>query len=143
MSTAYKTIVEAEVPVVQRDLQLRQAYNTTTTIINDTIILFELDAIAGPIKDIKVEFWLDADAAVVNITPTLHKTREGAPTTFVQEVVPAITALAQPGLATASRYRYECGELPEGAQLQFKVAQTNNGAATIAIDGTLTYMLAS
>lgn len=125
--------------IVYGILVLKQAFNTTTTQINSSITLFALDALNGAKKDIIVEFYLAADGAVTNITPSLHKTREGAPVTFTQEVVPAIGALAQPGLATASRYRYELGDLPEGGQLEFRVAQTNDGAATIAIDGVLTY----
>lgn len=140
MSTAYVTVVEAEVSVVSRDLQLRQAYNTTETAKNDTIILFELDAISGPIKDIKVEFWLAADLAAT-FTPSWYATREGAPVTFVERVLPAAATIATP--ANPNRYMYEYGDLPEGAQLQFRVAQDNAGAANVAIVGVLTYLLAS
>lgn len=136
MSTAYKTVVEAEVSVVTRDLQLRQAYRTSQTVINDTVIAFELDAIGGPIKDIKVEFWLDADGSAT-FTPSWTATREGAETTFVTRDIPAIADIVKP--ANARRYYYEYGDLPEGAQLRFNIAQDNAGAANVAFDAVLTY----
>lgn len=140
MPVAYRTVVEAEVSVVSRDLQLRQAYNTTNTLKNDSIILFELDAVAGPIKDIKAEFWLEADN-LATFTPTWTITREGAPVTFVERTLPTIAAIANP--AADGRYEYVYEDLPEGAQLRFNVAQDNNGDATTPIDGVLTYVQAS
>lgn len=135
MVIAYRTVVEAEVSVVTRDLQLRQAFETTQTVQSDTIILFELDAISGPIKDIKVEFWLAADGAT--FTPTWTITREGAPTTFVARVLPALGTIVAPG---AARYRYVYEDLPEGAQLKFNVAADAGGVANVDIDGILTYL---
>lgn len=127
----------ADVAVVSRDLMLKQAYNNTTTAINDTVILFELDAVGGPISDIKAEFWLAADGAAT-FTPSWAATREGAITTFVTRLIPTIVAIATP--AAAARYEYVYEDLPEGAQLRFSVAQDNAGAATVAIDAALTYM---
>ncbi len=140
MAPGYTNRVEAEVAVVTRDLQLRQAFNTTDTLKNDSIVLFELDAVAGPIKDVKVEFWLEADAAAT-FTPSWTITRKGAPVTFVERLIPALVAIANP--AADDRYEYVYEDLPEGAQLRFNVAQDNNGDATTPIDGALTYLQAS
>jgi len=125
--------------VVEREFLLKQAFNTTVTTKNSSVTLFTLDALAGPIKDIQVEFYLAADGGVTKITPSVYKTRAGDIITFTKEVVPAIIDLAQPGLATASRYRYTCKDLREGDQFYFSLAQTDDGAATIVADAALTY----
>jgi len=118
-------------------LTLRQAFNTTTTTKNASITLFALDAVGGPIKDIKIEFYLAADAAAT-FTPAFYGTRAGDPVTFTVRNIPAIAAIATPG--ANARYFYEFGDLGEGMQMEFRVAQDNNGAATVAIDGVLTYL---
>jgi len=119
------------------EVTLVQAFNTTTTTINDSITLFALSAWDGPRKDVKVEFWLDADGAAT-FTPAFYVTRAGAPTTFVVRSIPAIATIATPG--AVARYEYEYGDLGQGDRLEFRVAQDNNGDATNAIDGTLTYV---
>lgn len=129
--------LEAVDDIVSGSLLLKQALVTTTTVKNSSITLFALDALGGAKKDIRVEFWLDADA-LATFTPNFYVTREGDPVTFVVRSIPAIATIATP--AAAGRYYYEFGDLPEGAQLEFRVAQDNLGAATVAIDGVLTYL---
>ena len=122
---------------VDAALVLTQALNTTQTVKNSSIALFALDALGGPKKDVRVEFWLDTDGAAT-FTPNWYVTRQGAPVTFVARLIPAIATIATPG--AAGRYYYEYGDLPEGGQLEFRVAQDNAGAANVDIDGVLTYL---
>lgn len=139
MPEGYRTVVEAEVSVVSRDLQLRQAYNTDQTDQNQTVIVFELDAVAGPIKDIKVEVWLPASGAI--FTPDWTVTREGAPVTFVKRLIPADLPIGPPG--DPLRYEYVYQDLPEGAQLRFNISQDAGGAANEDFDAVMTYLQAS
>lgn len=122
---------------VDQEFTLAQAFNTTTTAKAASVTLFALDALTGAKKDIRVEFWLTTDAAAT-FTPEFYVTRQGAPVTFVGVALPAATLIVTP--AAAGRYRYEYGDLPEGAQLEFRVAQDNAGNATNAIDAVLTYL---
>lgn len=121
---------------VLRDLALKQAFNTTTTVKNSSVTLFALDALAGAITDIQIEFFL-ADDVAATFTPDWYATREGDPLTFTERAISDIPAIATP--AAAKRYHYEYGDLPEGGQLEFRIAQDNNGNATNDIDAVLTY----
>jgi len=118
-------------------LVLTDAFNTTQTVKNDTVVLFALDAIAGPIKDIRIEFYLAADAAAT-FTPDWYATRQGDLITFVERAIPDISTIATP--AAAKRYYYEYGDLGEGEQLEFRISQDNNGNANNDIDARLTYL---
>ena len=113
-----------------------QVVNTTTTTKNSSVTLFALDALQGPIKDIVVDIFLYLDAAAT-FTPTIHKTDEVAPTTFTAEAIPAISTIATP--AASKRYRYACGSLLEGQQMEVRIAQDNAGAATVAVVGAMSY----
>lgn len=138
MTVAYPTTITADVPVVDRDLMLKQAFNTTTSAAATTIILFELDAIGGPIKDIKVEFYLSGDPGI--FTPIWSATREGDTTTFVTRLIPALADIG-PAAATA-RFEYVYEDLPEGAQLRFSIAQVGGGGV-VPVDAAITYLQAS
>ena len=113
-------------------------YNTTQTVKNSSITLFALDAIGATIRDIVVEFYLAADAAAT-FTPAIYKTRPGDLTTFSQEVVPSVATIVNP--AAARKYRYECGDLAQGLQMEFRLAQDNNGNANNDVDATLTCLM--
>lgn len=122
---------------VSGDRVLTQAHNATQTVKNSSITLFALDALGGAIKDIRVEFWLAADN-LATFTPSFFVTREGAPVVFVEVLLPVVTTIGTPG--APGRYRYEYQDLPEGAQLEFRVAQDNLGNANNDIEGVLTYL---
>lgn len=117
-------------------LVLKQAFNTTTTVKDSSVTLFALDALAGAITDIQIEFYLAADAAAT-FTPNWYATREGDPTSFVIRNLPADATIGTP--AADGRYKYDYGDLPEGGQLEFRIAQDNFGNATNVVDAVLTY----
>jgi len=113
-------------------------YNTTQTVKNSSITLFALDATGATIKDIIVEFYLASDAAAT-FTPAVYRTRPGDLVTFTEEVVPTPAAIVNP--AAAKKYRYEIGDLAQGLQLEFRLAQDNNGNANNDVDATLTCLM--
>lgn len=123
--------------IVERLMVLVQAYITTTTIRDASVTLFALDATGGPKKDVQVSFFLVLDAAAT-FTPAWYVTRIGDPAVFTVRRIPAIATIATPGVN--GRYQYDFGDLPEGMQLEFRVAQNNLGNATNVIDGALTYL---
>ncbi len=106
-------------------------YNLTQTIKNSSVTLFALDALGGTIREVFIGFYLALDVAAT-FTPTWHKTRAGDLVTFTQEAVPAIAAIATPG---ANRvYSYWLGEIAQGLQGEFRLAQDNNGNANNLVD---------
>lgn len=113
-------------------------FNTTQTTKAGTVILFDLDALGSSIKDIVVSFYLAADAAAT-FTLTWNKTRAGDLITFTQEAIPAMSIIATP--AAARVYRYALGDLAQGLQGQFSIAQDNAGNANNACDAVLTCLL--
>jgi len=113
----------------------KTVHNAITTTINASVTPFALDALSGTKRNVKVEFFLDDDAAAT-FTCTVHRTRIATPTTFIQEFIPAIAAIATPA---DGHYSYELGDLAKGLQLEFRVAQSNAGDATNALEGVLTY----
>lgn len=113
-------------------------FNTTQTTKNATVILFELDALGGTIREIFVSFYLALDAAAT-FTPTWSKTRAGDLVTFTQEAIPAIATIATP--AANRVYSYRLGDLAQGLQGQFSIAQNNLGNANNACDALLTCLL--
>jgi len=110
-------------------------YNTTQTTKNSSVTLFALDATGGTIRNIVVEFYLAADAAAT-FTPTVYKTRSDDLTTFTQEVIPTMNTIVNP--ASARKYRYECGDLAQGLQFEFRLEQDNAGNANNDVEATLT-----
>jgi len=111
-------------------------YLATTTTKNASVTIHALDAIGGAIRNVVVEFFLDDDAAAT-FTPAIYKTSMADPTTFVIENIPSISTIATP--AADGRYRYDCGDVPEGLQMEVRVAQDNAGDATNAIRSVLTH----
>lgn len=126
--------LEAVQQAVNEELVLTTLFNTTQTVRNATVILFELDAIGGTIKNIKFGFYLAADAAAT-FTVTVSKTRAGDLITFVQDAVKTWT-IATP--ASARWYTYEAGDLEEDLQMRVSIAQDNLGNANNACDAALT-----
>lgn len=101
-------------------------FNSISTVVNSVITLFEFDAISGTIREIHVSFYLPLHATAT-FTPTWEKTRAGALVTFTTEIIPAIAAIATP--AADAYYRYHCGEIAQGLQGRFRIAQSNNAPA--------------
>ena len=100
-------------------------YNNLDTVVNDEVILFEFDALGATIKDIFVSFYMPLHATAT-FTPTWRVTRPGDLITFVTEVDPVRAAIVTP--ATNANYSYKLGELAQGLQGRFYLAQSNNGA---------------
>lgn len=109
---------------------------TTTTVKNASVTVHALDALGGTKRRVRVSFYLALDAAAT-FTPSWHKTRAGDLITFTKELIPAIATIATP--AANGRYSYELGDIPEGCQGEFRIAQDNLGAATVALDSELTW----
>ena len=77
-----------------------------------------IDALNGPIKDIKATIYVDG-ATAGNITPKWYVTSVNAPTTFAVALAPAPSA-QNPG-AAACIGAYEFGDLAEGLQLELRL----------------------
>lgn len=106
-------------------------FNTTQTVKNSSITLFALDAIGCTIRDVFISFYLAADAAAT-FTPTWHKTRAADLVTFTQEAIPALPTIINP--AATRYYSYRLGEIAQGLQGEFRLAQDNAGNANNACD---------
>lgn len=115
---------------------LKSVFNTTTTTKAGSVTLFNLTSPDKALKDIAVEFFLDDDA-LATFTPEWYVDRAGDPGTLTVRYLPAVTTIVTP--ASDARYRYTYGDLPTGAQLEFRVAQDNAGDATNVVDAVLTY----
>jgi len=101
-----------------------------STIVNDVITLFEFDALGSTIREVLVSLYLPLHATAT-FTPTWEKTRAGDLITFTQEAIPAMAAIATP--AANRVYRYSCGEIAQGLQGRFRLAQSNH-AGVVTID---------
>lgn len=99
------------------------------TIQNDVIELFAFDALGCTIREIFVSFYLP-NHATATFTPTWEKTRAGDLITFTTEVVPAIANIAPAAGNTV--YSYKLGEIAQGLQGRFRIAQSNHaGGVTV------------
>lgn len=107
-------------------------FDTRQTVKNSSITLFALDAIGGTIREVFISFYLALDAAAT-FTPTWHKTRPSDPTTFTQEAVPSLSTIITP--AANRYYSYSLGEIAQGLQGEFRLAQDNNGNANNDVEG--------
>ncbi len=122
---------------INGQLTLVTVFFSGNTSVGGSVTLFALDALGGSIKDIKVNFFLD-DEAAATFTPTWHKTRAADLITFTQEAIPAIAAIALP--AADRVYRYDLGDLAEGLQGEFRLAQDGLGGAN-PYDGFVTCLM--
>lgn len=113
-------------------------FNTTVTTKAGSVTLFSLDALGSSIREIFVSFYLAADGAAT-FTPTWHKTRAGDLVTLTEEALPALAVIALP--ANARYYSYSLGELAQGLQGEFRVAQDNAGNATNVVDAFLVALM--
>jgi len=95
---------------------------TMDTIQNNYITLFNFDALGATIKDIMVDIYVPIHATAT-FTPTWEKTLPGG-VTYIVEVVPAIAAIATPGVVY--HYRYHLGELAQGLEGRFRIHQSNH-----------------
>ena len=100
------------------------------TIVNDVITLFEFDALGATIREVFVNFYLPLHATAT-FTPTWEKTRANDLITFVTELDPTLNAIATPGLNAV--YSYKLGEIAQGLQGRFRLAQSNN-AGVLTVD---------
>jgi len=101
------------------------------TIQNDVITLFEFDALGGTIREVTINFYLPLHATAT-FTPTWEKTRPNDLITFTTELIPAVAAIVTP--AANAVYRYHCGEIAQGLQGRFRIAQSNH-AGVVTVDG--------
>ena len=102
---------------------------------NTNLDVFLADAIAGTIYDLVFEVYLELDGAAT-YTITISKTDALNPTSFTSQLLPAISTIVTP--AAAGRYRYPAGDLAQGDQCKFNIAQDNNGDAAHDIVATMT-----
>ena len=107
------------------------------TVQNASVTLFAFDALGATIRDIFVAFYLGLDAAAT-FTPGWFTTRPGDLVTFTEHfwadmnVTPYQKTIATP--AAARWYRYKLGELAQGLQGEFRLAQNGLGAVNVALD---------
>ncbi len=92
------------------------------TIVNDVITLFAFDALGATIREVFVSFYLPLHATAT-FTPTWEKTRAGDLVTFIAEVDPALAVIVNP--AANAVYSYKLGEIAQGLQGRFRLAQDN------------------
>ena len=112
-------------------------YNEMDTIVNDTIILFEFDALGATIREVFVSYYLPLQLAAT-FTPTWSKTRANDLVTFTTEVIPALAVIATP--AANAYYSYKLGEIAQGLQGRFSIAQDNAGAG-VTVDAFAVVLL--
>jgi len=67
----------------------------------------------------------------------IKKTDALNPVTFTNQLIPSISTIATP--AANGVYRYEAGDLAEGLQCKFNLAQDNAGDANHDIVAVMTY----
>ncbi len=103
---------------------------------NTNLDVFEIDAVAGTIRNLVFEVFLELDGAAT-YTPTISKTDELSEATFTDQLIPALATIATP--AAAGRYRYEAGDLQENHRCKFNIAQDNAGDAAHDIVAVMTY----
>ncbi len=132
----YPSKINDALQVLNNELVLKQATNLTTTVKNNSVTLFALDALAKPVMSIQFGFYLVADAAAT-FTISVWRTRSGDLVTFIQDLVRTWTIVTP---AAAGQYSYDAGDLPQGLQMEIRVAQNNAGNATNVIDSFLEYL---
>lgn len=107
------------------ELVLKQAFYTGDCADTAEATVAALDALAGPMKDIKATIYVDG-ATAGNITPIWYVTSVHAPLTFTQALAPA--PAAQAPAAAACLGSYEFGDLAEGLQLELRLDSAGNDA---------------
>lgn len=95
-----------------------------------------LDALGGPMKNVRVKVRMSGATAGLGITPGWYMTSFGAPVTFVQQTVPSLGA--QHAVAAALYEDYEVGDLPEDIQGELRIASNGNDSA-LTYEATVTY----
>ena len=135
-----EAISDAVAEVKARQLIAHQVYCTENeyALKDANLDVFLADAIAGTIYDLVFEVYLELDAAATYAI-TISKTDALNPTTFTAQLIPAIAPIATP--AAAGRYRYEAGDLAQGDQCKFNIAQDNAGDAAHDIVAVMTCKL--
>ena len=103
---------------------------TMNTIVNDVITLFAFDALGCTIREVFISFYLPLHATAT-FTPTWQKTRANDLVTFTEEAYPVLPAIVTP--AAARYYSYKCGEIAQGLQGRFRIAQSNH-AGVVTVD---------
>lgn len=101
------------------------------TVNGGTITLFSFDALGCTIREVFISFYIPASAGT--FTLTWEKTRPGDLITFTEEIVGApcipIANIVTPG--AGQYYSYRLGEIAQGLQGRFRIAEDANAAATI------------
>lgn len=108
---------------------------TMDTIVNNVITLFSFDALGATIRDVFISFYLPLHATAT-FTPTWEKTRAGDLVTFVAETTNPFSDAAYAAIATPAAnavYRYHLGEIAQGLQGRFRIAQSNHAGA-VSVD---------
>ncbi len=100
------------------------------TIVDDVITVFSFDALGATIREVFVNLYLPLHATAT-FTPTWEKTRAGDLITFVTELDPTLNAIATPGVNAI--YSYKVGEIAQGLQGRFRLAQSNH-AGVVTVD---------
>ena len=113
-------------------------FNTTVTTSGASVTLFALDALGGTIREIFVSFYLVSDGAAT-FTPGWYKTRAADLITFTAQVLPALANIVTP--VANAYYSYSLGELAQGLQGEFRLAQSAAGAATCVVDAYMTVLM--
>lgn len=95
---------------------------TIDTIVNDVITLFSFDALGCTIREVFISFYLPLHGTAT-FTPTWEKTRANDLVTFIAELDPALAVIGTP--AANGYYSYKLGEIAQGLQGRFRIAQDN------------------
>ena len=104
---------------------------------NTNVDFIGVDSIGGAITDMRLSLKMDNDAAATTYTLLFKKTSHNAPTTFVDQTIPAVATITP---ATALGWRhYDVGDLDEGLEWKLNLAQTNDGDATRIVEVVLAY----
>ena len=103
---------------------------------NTNLDVFEVDAIAGTIRNLVFEVYLEIEGSAT-FTMVIKKTDELNDSTYTDQLIPVLSTIVNP--AAAGRYRYEAGDLSEGQRCIFNIAQTNTGDTNHDIVAVMTY----
>jgi len=98
------------------------------TIVGNVIELFAFDALGCTIREVFVSFYLPLDGAAT-FTPTWEKTRANDLITFTTELIPALANIVTP--AANAVYSYKLGEIAQGLQGRFRIAQVAGAVKTV------------
>lgn len=147
-TTGFTTAAKAELQTAAEDALatfagetvLHTAFRSESALAikNTNVDIMGVDAVAGTIFDLVIEFKIDSDGAATTYTPTLKMTSALAPTTFTDQKLPAVATIAAPATAVG-HYRYELGDIGQGLQAKLNLAQTNDGDATRIVEAVMTY----